>query len=226
MDTKPTVLVVDDMPINLDLVEDILKNDYDLLLTTSAHDAIRLAEEEDPHLILLDIMMPEISGFEAAKIIKNNQSTTGIPIIFLTNKTEIESIIQGFEIGASDYITKPFLSCELLVRVKAHVQQRKRFLIMDRLLHAQAKDLRKTNVELNLSLKKLNEPNVDKYKLIESVSHQLRTPLTSILGYAEALVDFSEGDDLKELADIVLQESANLSIIVDNIVDVIESDLK
>lgn len=111
------VLVVDDNPKNLQLVASVLSPYYRLLLSSSGEKAIEYARKLQPDLILLDIMMPEISGYEVCDILKRDSNTRLIPVIFLTAKSEEEDIVRAFEVGGADYITKPFKTKELLTRV-------------------------------------------------------------------------------------------------------------
>ncbi len=115
------ILIVDDNTENLRVLGNILKeNNYKIAVAKSGIDALSLLEGIKPVLILLDVMMPEMDGYEVCQKIKQNPSIANIPIIFLTAKTEHSDIIKGFEAGGVDYITKPFNSHELLVRVKTH----------------------------------------------------------------------------------------------------------
>jgi len=116
MQTK-TILIVDDTVSNLDILADILA-EYDVVDATNGQDALDILEEEKIDLILLDIMMPEMDGFEVCEKIKENPKTQDIPIIFITAKTDESSIEKAYDIGGSDYVTKPFLPKELKARVK------------------------------------------------------------------------------------------------------------
>lgn len=102
----PTILAVDDRKENLDIILDIL-SDYDVIPITSGYKALQVIEEENISLVLLDIVMPELDGFEVCKILKNNSKTKHIPIIFTTAKTDEESIAKAYEAGADDYVSKP-----------------------------------------------------------------------------------------------------------------------
>lgn len=121
---KKTILAVDDTPSNLDMLADLL-DAYDLIDATSGKDALEIIAEEKIDLILLDIEMPEMNGFEVCRRLKLEERTKDIPIIFLTAHYEIEYIQKGFEIGGADYINKPFNAVELRARVKTHLQNRK-----------------------------------------------------------------------------------------------------
>lgn len=117
------ILIVDDIPKNIQIVMEILENqNYKLSFAKSAEDAIKRAKDNDIDLILLDVMMPNINGYEVCKILKSIDSTKDIPIIFLTAKTSIEDMMLGFDAGGVDYIAKPFHSAELIARVKTHLE--------------------------------------------------------------------------------------------------------
>ncbi len=116
------VLVVDDTPANIQAVAGILREaGYQLSVATNGVQALEVLARVRPDLILLDVMMPGIDGFETCRRIKDVPAWRGIPIIFLTAKTEINDIVKGFEVGAVDYVAKPFNAHELLARVNTHV---------------------------------------------------------------------------------------------------------
>lgn len=118
----PTILIVDDIPKNIQVVANFLKPEgYHLAFAQNGKNAIAQAKSHKIDLILLDVMMPEMDGFEVCEILKKDPSTANIPVIFLTGKTDIEHVVHGFETGAVDYITKPFNHSELLARVKTHL---------------------------------------------------------------------------------------------------------
>jgi CheY-like chemotaxis protein len=119
---KQKILAVDDHPVNLKLIEELLRNDYEILTATNGADALRICAEESIDLVLLDIIMPEMDGYDVCKILKASPVTKQIPIIFLTAKAKTEDIVQGFEVGGVDYVTKPFNGSELCARVKTHVE--------------------------------------------------------------------------------------------------------
>ena len=119
---RQKVLIVDDVTKNIQLVANFLKQaGYEINFAVSGEKALKHVEKESFDLILLDIMMPEMDGFEACKLLKSNPNTSEIPIVFLTAKTDIDSITKAFQIGGIDYITKPFNKAELLARVKTHL---------------------------------------------------------------------------------------------------------
>src|SRR5512144_1402813 len=121
------ILVVDDTPANIQSLAAILKEKgYQISAATNGKQALEVLARVQPDLILLDVMMPEMDGFETCRQLKAAERWRHIPVIFLTAKTETADIVQGFELGAVDYVAKPFNTHELLARVNTH-------LTMDRL---------------------------------------------------------------------------------------------
>lgn len=121
-DQKPLILIVDDTPKNLQVLVNILrKEDWKVAVATDGKKALSLVTEHIPDLILLDVLMPGMDGFEVCQMLKESPGVGDIPIIFLTAKTETQDIIKGFELGAVDYVAKPFNSLELLSRVRTHL---------------------------------------------------------------------------------------------------------
>ncbi len=120
---KPAILVVDDAPDNLSLMSGLLKDHYKVKIANNGERALKVAlTGTPPDIILLDIMMPVMDGYETCRQLKANPKTRDIPVIFLTSKTDVEDEIHGFELGAVDYITKPISPSVLLARVQIHLQ--------------------------------------------------------------------------------------------------------
>jgi len=157
-DKKNKILIVDDVLLNIHMVKDILtENGYDLHFATSGSKALEKVESENYDLILLDVRMPDMNGFDVCEHLRANPKTKEIPIIFLTGEDEAESIIKGFEAGAIDYVTKPFYGTELLARVRTHLElshSRKALKEMnDRLMH-EIEERKKIEKELRASKEK------------------------------------------------------------------------
>lgn len=122
MDSKPVVLIVDDTPSNLDVLTGILGDIYQIKLAINGKLAIKIAQMvPQPDIILLDIMMPELNGYEVCEILKSQPNTAHIPIIFVTAKIDPSDEVKGLELGAVDYITKPITPAIALQRVKTHL---------------------------------------------------------------------------------------------------------
>lgn len=144
---KEKILIVDDVPENIDLLIILLKDQYDIIASKSGKRALELIEIDKPDLILLDIMMPEMNGYEVCQKIQESDKYRDIPIIFLTAKSQITDLQKGFEYGAVDYITKPFQPIELGLRVKTHLELKR----SRELLKKQNDKLTLINIEVNSS---------------------------------------------------------------------------
>lgn len=119
---RDLILIVDDNPNNIQVVATIMsENEYELGISMSANEAYKFLEENIPELILLDVDMPEIDGFEVCSTLKKSSKYKDIPIIFLTVKDEKDDIVKAFDLGAVDYVTKPFNRKELVSRVRTHI---------------------------------------------------------------------------------------------------------
>jgi adenylate cyclase len=125
MQTNSTVLIVDDTPTNIALISGALKDHFKTKVATNGEKALSLVNADSkPDLILLDVVMPGLDGYEVCRQLKSNPTTYDIPVIFLTAKTDVEDEQRGFELGAVDYIHKPFSAPVVLARVKAHLALR------------------------------------------------------------------------------------------------------
>lgn len=117
------ILAVDDQPINLRVVSQSLeRHGFQVICAENGEEALALARSRSPDLILLDVDMPGLGGFEICEILKEDQRLQQIPVIFLTGYGSTEDIVKGFDVGGVDYITKPFAAAELVARVRTHVQ--------------------------------------------------------------------------------------------------------
>ena len=182
------ILVVDDVSQNIQVIGNILyENNYQVSFALSGPEALTLLNHENYDLILLDILMPGMDGYEVCKIVKANEKISHIPIIFLTAKSDTDSILKGFELGAVDYLSKPFNTKELLARVKTQIElkkQREQLENINELLEEKVK-IRTTELQkANEQLQKLEQA---KGKFLNLISHELRTPLNVINGFIEIL---------------------------------------
>ena len=119
---RKTILIVDDTPTNIGIISSVLKDSFRTKVATNGEKALVLASAGDkPDLILLDITMPGMDGYEVCRRLKANPATSSIPVIFLTAKTETVDVVRGFSVGAVDYVAKPFNPPELLARVGTHL---------------------------------------------------------------------------------------------------------
>lgn len=171
---RPVILVVDDTPQNLALMRDLLESDYTVKLAPSGERALKIAKSQPVDLILLDIMMPDVDGYEVCRQLKADPFTADVPVIFFTAKTETQDEQLGFAFGAADYITKPISPPIVLARVKAHLLFK---LARDALERRNREDKQRFDVALAQQV----ELNELKSTFVAMTSHEFRTPLTSIL---------------------------------------------
>lgn len=115
------ILIADDSPTNLKLISGILMNRYDTIYAKNGPCCLNSAIDDKPDLILLDVMMPDIDGYEVCRMLKSDVRTSNIPVIFITSRKDMADVVKGFEAGGVDYITKPFNSLELIARIDTHV---------------------------------------------------------------------------------------------------------
>jgi putative two-component system response regulator len=121
--TNSKILIVDDIPKNIQMAMNILKNEgYKMFYAKSGEMALSLVEEHDFDLILLDIMMPDMNGFDVCTKLKSNDRTKNIPVIFLSGKDSSSDIEQAYEYGGIDYVVKPFITIELITKVNSYVR--------------------------------------------------------------------------------------------------------
>lgn len=131
MDRQKTIMIVDDTEMNIAILVEALQDDYELIVAINGLDAIELLEEQKPDLILLDIMMPEMDGYEVLKKLKKNQDLEHIPVILLSAITDSDSKNKGFSLGAVDYVTKPFEIVEVKARVMTQLRLEEARLLLE-----------------------------------------------------------------------------------------------
>jgi len=212
------ILVVDDQPNNLKVVASVLSDIYTLSFANNGPTALKMLEKGTPDLILLDIMMPEMDGFDVCEKIKANPKTKNIPIIFLTAKTDIADIIKGFETGAVDYITKPFNPTEVKVRVKNHLA----LYNAKQEIQAMNKKLADTAGKLKISNIALEKSNQEKDKFFSIIAHDLKNPMAAMLLGGDMLYSMYDAfDDVKRKQHIGMlwDSSKQVSKLLENLLE-------
>lgn len=197
MTNKSKILIVDD---NIDTVELLRKRlraeGFDTEEAYDGEEALKKVEETHPDLIILDIMMPKLDGYEVCTRLKSNEKTKFIPIIMLTAKSDVESKVKGFDIGADDYVPKPFDYRELSARVKSLLTKKE------------------------TSEKLLEEERTEAVrKLVDSLSHEIRNPIVALAGFARKVYEnLPEGDINKPYLMLILQEAERLERLLKEII--------
>jgi two-component system, sensor histidine kinase and response regulator len=201
------ILVVDDVEENTYIVSTILKSaGYTPIVANSGKQAIVLAEQQHPDLMLLDINMPEMNGYEVCQYFKEHESIAEIPVVFLTVHADAESITKAFDVGAVDYLTKPFKKAELLARVRVHIALRQ---ALETLAHQ------------NEKLQRLND---EKNEFLGIAAHDLKNPLSTIRSMAQLIVKRKEVEVSEEELDDMSHQIETFSNfmfeIITNLLDV------
>ena len=198
------ILIVDDVMSNVLLLKILLTNEkYQVCTANCGNMCIEQAKAEKPDLILLDVMMPDISGFDAAQILKKDPETAHIPIIFLTALNNPSDLVHGFQVGANDFLTKPFNKEELVVRVFHQIK-----------LVAATRIIEHQNEELRATIS-------NRDKMYSVIAHDLRSPMASIRMVLNLVVNAMSpdiiGPELFELLDKANRESEDVHDLLDNL---------
>ncbi|MBD2327988.1 response regulator [Alkalinema sp. FACHB-956] len=195
------ILLVDDNPTNLKVLSEAIQgNSWKALMATDGESAIEQAEYAHPDLILLDVMMPGIDGFETCRRLKINPLTQDIPIIFMTALSETMDKVRGLELGAVDYITKPFQQEEVIARLKLHLQ-------ISQLTHTLEQRVQERTAELSQSLAQLQQAQVQLVQsekmsmlgqLVAGIGHEINNPIGFIRGNITPMQDY-----IQDLFDLI-----------------------
>ncbi len=198
------ILIVDDVVSNVLLLKILLSNEkFQVCTANNGTTCIEMARKEHPDLILLDVMMPDMNGFDTATVLKKEEGTKDIPIIFLTALNTPQDLVHGFQVGASDFLTKPFNKEELVMRVTQQIS-----------LVAAKRIIEKQNAELRATL-----DNRD--KMYSVIAHDLRSPMASIRMVLNLVVASASpetvGPELYTLLDQANRESEEVHDLLDNL---------
>jgi two-component system sensor histidine kinase/response regulator len=185
---QASILVVDDSSANLQLLNRILTSrGYSVQLASNGAQGLEFAQVNPPDLILLDIMMPGMNGYETCERIKADDQTRDIPVLFISALDATEDKVKAFEIGGEDYVPKPFEHEEVLARVATHLALRR----LQKQLEAANHELALRLDELHQANAALQERNAELDAFAHTVAHDLKNPLATIMGYAELLSEYS-----------------------------------
>lgn len=223
----PNILIVDDNPVNLKILEDMLQlQNYEVRSFPRGRLALNAALRHLPDLILLDINMPEMTGYEVCEQFKSTEATASIPIIFLSALGKTEDKVKAFRAGAVDFIAKPFQIEEVQARVETHLK-----------LHALQRELTRQNEQLETLVKARTQELADanrrlslldrsKNEFLNLISHEFRTPLHGVLGIGELILDQMEvTPESRELLDMFNESRERILSILDDALLLTEIDV-
>ncbi len=198
MDTRPKILVVDDSEFIVELIDRTLSDcGYIISKAYDGEEALHKIAVDEPDLIILDVMMPKMTGLEVCRKLKSDKKTMLIPVVLLTAKNFVEDKVTGFETGADDYITKPFNTKELKARIQG-------------LINKKISQVKVVEVEKQEALE----------TLAEEVAHEIRNPVTAIGGFARRIMNkLPEGSQLREYAQMIINEAERLETMVGEIAE-------
>src|SRR5580692_2913550 len=210
-ETPASIMVVDDQPANLKLMEDMLKQQgYSVRSFPRGRMALTAAGEKPPDLILLDINMPEMNGFEVCQRLKADEKLASIPVIFLSALNETDDKVRAFHSGGVDYITKPFQFEEVQARVQTHLSLYFHTNRLEELVQTRTCELAETQGRLKV---------LDKAKgdFLQLISHEFRTPLNGLFGIGEILLEEMNSTDEEDgLRDLFEQSRRRIITILDD----------
>ncbi len=187
------VLIADDTELNIVILSSTLRQQgYRIDVARDGAEALRMVRETHPDLVLLDVMMPEMNGFEVCEHLNADPATADIPVIFLTSLTETDEVLKGFEMGAVDFVNKPFKPAELVRRVQTHLE-------LSELRHNLEHLVVERTAELAVAMEKAEAASRAKSVFLATMSHELRTPLNHIIGYTEMLQEEAEDSGQEDL---------------------------
>lgn len=198
-----TILIVDDDPTNLEILAEYLqKADFDTLVAQTGEQAIRKSACTRPDLILMDVMMPDMDGFETCRQLKNNAAAKDIPVIFITALSDMKAKMTGFAVGGVDYITKPFQHEEVVARVNTHLT------------------LQRQQQQLRQQAEQLRVLNAEKDRFLSMIAHDLRSPFSTLrllIGVAAENIEGSGQGELENLLNLLKKSSENVYTLLENL---------
>lgn len=216
------ILTIDDKPLNIQLIGAILrKENYEVGSAHNGQEALELLKENsDFDLILLDVNMPIMNGYETCLEIRKIPALREIPIIFLTAISDIENVIKGFDTGAQDYVSKPFNAKELLARVRTHIELKNSRKKLEQINLKLEQKVKERTFELQKANKELEELDEIKADFLNIISHEINTPLNGIIGFASLLKDALKDHEFYEMLNLLdisakrLERFSSISLLI------------
>jgi CheY-like chemotaxis protein len=220
---RPSILVIDDEPSVHELLADVFRDDYEVLRAQEGMTGLLLARQRSPELILLDVMMPGMNGYEVCEQLKKEPETKEIPVLFLTGARDVHSEIKGLRLGASDFVSKPIHSAALKARVTNQINLRK---AQDELLRLTAlkyhNDITAVTNEAEAQDRIKSMELQMKDEFLSHISHEFRTPLASIYAFVTLLADRLAGEisqQQEEYLGIIRMNVAQMKSMIDDLLE-------
>jgi signal transduction histidine kinase/ligand-binding sensor domain-containing protein len=204
----PVVLVVDDSPDIREYIAECLQTRYNVVTAIDGENGFELAQVIRPNLIVSDVMMPKMNGFELCRAVRGDENIAHIPIVLVTSKASPEDKIEGLEAGADDYVAKPFSARELLARVGNLIR-----------VQDQKNSLERLNTDLLSSNAALRQASEMKSQLLSIASHDMKNPLTAIREFARILREESDQSHQLELLDMIFDSSNDMLSLISQLLD-------
>jgi len=227
--SKNVVLIIDDETTNIMALTSILSADYDVYAAKNGMDAIILAEEQLPDVILLDVLMPEMDGYEVIAALKKSENTKDIPVIFITGLTNPDAEKKGLALGAADYILKPFnpdivkLRIQIQIKLVNHIRALEERDEMERqlnLIRELEAGLIAAKEQAEYSRGLAEHSSRAKSEFLSRMSHEMRTPMNAIMGMLQILKVRGIPENLKDYINEINKASNHLLVMINDVLDV------